>query len=148
MSALHLRQMLDLVIHEHLDLLGVDPEFLEDEVRNVLRLLQYSFEYMYRFDDLLAVHLGNVYCLLYGLLCFDCKFVECHIFVLLVYYLKENKACAYGEYAVKKSDYSDDLSVRLGFLGNHPFSTRFFCANSSPIPQRAEAPKTPRNDER
>ncbi len=32
---------------------------------------------------------------------------------------------------------------RLGFLGNHPFSTRFFCSKSSPIDQRQEAPITP-----
>ncbi len=32
---------------------------------------------------------------------------------------------------------------RLGFLGNQPLSTRFFCSKSSPIPQSAEAPKTP-----
>ena len=37
---------------------------------------------------------------------------------------------------------------RLGFLGNQPFSTRLFCANSSPMPQRAEAPNTPRNEDR
>ena len=61
------------VIRENL--LGVHTEFLEDEGCDVLRLLQYSFEYMYRFDDLLAVHLGGIDCLLYGLLCFDCKFV-------------------------------------------------------------------------
>ena len=83
MTALHLRQMLDLVIHEHLYLLGVHTEFLEDEGRDVLRLLQYSFEYMYRFDDLLTVHLGGIHCRLNSLLCFDCKFVECHILILL-----------------------------------------------------------------
>ena len=75
LSALHLWQMLDLLINQHLDLLGVHAEFLEDEGAYVLRLLQYSFEYMYRFDDLLAVHLGGVHCLLYGLLRFDCKLV-------------------------------------------------------------------------
>ena len=35
------------------------------------------------------------------------------------------------------------LYLRLGFLGNQPLSTRFFCSKSSPMPQRAEAPKTP-----
>ena len=34
-------------------------------------------------------------------------------------------------------------SLRLGFLGNQPLSTRFFCSKSSPIPHRAEAPNTP-----
>jgi hypothetical protein len=40
---------------------------------------------MYRFDDLLAVHLGGVHCRLNGFLSFDCKFVECHIFILLYF---------------------------------------------------------------
>ena len=67
--------MLDLLGDEHVDLLGVDAEFLEDEGCHVLRLLQYSFEYMYRFDDLLTVQLGRIHCLLNSLLCFDCKLV-------------------------------------------------------------------------
>ena len=75
LSALYSRQVFDLLLHEHLDLLGVDTEFLEDEGHNVLRLLHHSFKDMYRFDDLLAVHLGGVHCLLNGFLCFDCKFV-------------------------------------------------------------------------
>ena len=41
---------------------------------------------MYRFDDLLAVHLCGIHCRLNSLLSFDCKFVECHIFVLLYYF--------------------------------------------------------------
>ena len=84
LTALHLRQMLDLLLCEHLDLLAVHPEFLEDEVRYVLRLLQYTFQYVYRFDDLLTVQLCGVHRLLYSLLCFDCKFVECHILFLLI----------------------------------------------------------------
>ena len=34
-------------------------------------------------------------------------------------------------------------SLRLGFMGNHPLSTRFFCSKSSPMPHSAEAPNTP-----
>ena len=67
--------MLDFLICEHLNLLGVDTEFLEDEGRNVLRLLQDSFQYVYRFDDLLAVQLCGIHCLLHGLLSFDGKLV-------------------------------------------------------------------------
>ena len=33
--------------------------------------------------------------------------------------------------------------MRLGFIGNHPFFTRSFCSNSSPIPQSNDAPVTP-----
>ena len=35
-------------------------------------------------------------------------------------------------------------SFLLGFIGNHPFSTRLFWENNSPIDHRKEAPKTPR----
>jgi hypothetical protein len=75
LSALNAGQVLDFLICEHLNLLGVDTEFLEDEGRNVLRLLQYSFQDMDRFDDLLTVQLGSIHGLLNGFLCFDCEFV-------------------------------------------------------------------------
>ena len=39
---------------------------------------------------------------------------------------------------------SSHLYFRLGLRGNHPFCTRFSCANSSPIPQKAEKEKEPR----
>ena len=42
---------------------------------NVLRFFHHSFKDMYRLDDLLAIRLGDVHCLLNGFLCFDCKFV-------------------------------------------------------------------------
>ena len=80
--------MFDLLFHEHVDLLGVYPEFLEDEVRHVLRLLHHTLEDVYRFYDLLAVHLCGIHCRLNSFLCFDCKFVECHIFVLLLFFAK------------------------------------------------------------
>ena len=67
--------MLDLAIHEHLDLLGVHTEFLEDEGCHVLRLLQYTFQYMYRFYHLLTVQLRRIHRRLNSLLSFDCKFV-------------------------------------------------------------------------
>lgn len=47
--------------------------------------------------------------------------------------------------AITHATYSSFL---CGFFGNQPFSTRFFCAKSSPIPQRAEKAKIPRNTER
>ena len=37
--------------------------------------------------------------------------------------------------------------LRLGFMGNHPFCTRFFCLKSSPMPHRADAPETPHTAE-
>ena len=86
LPALHARQVLDLLLREHFYLLGVHPEFLEDEVRHVLRLLHHTLEDVYRFYHLLAVHLGRIHGCLNSLLCFDCKFVECHILILLYYY--------------------------------------------------------------
>ena len=37
--------------------------------------------------------------------------------------------------------------MRFGFIGNHPFSTRFFCSKSSPIAHKEEAPMIPRMEE-
>ena len=65
--------MLYLLIYQKFYLLGVDTEFLEDEVGHILGLLHHSFQNMYRFDDLLTIHLGGIHCLLNGFLCFDCK---------------------------------------------------------------------------
>ena len=67
--------MLDFLVDEHLNLLSVDTQLLEEEVRHVLRLLQHAFQDMYRFDDLLAIQLCGIDGLLNSLLCFDCKLV-------------------------------------------------------------------------
>ena len=75
-------QMLYLLIDEHLYLLGVDSQLLEDEGCNVLGLRDYSFQYVCRFYNLLAVHLCGVHRLLNRLLCFDCKLLEIHILLL------------------------------------------------------------------
>ena len=75
LSALHAWQVFDLLIYQKLYLLGVNPEFLEDEVRYVLRLLHHTLENVCRFDDLLAVHLSRIDSCLNSLLCFNCKFV-------------------------------------------------------------------------
>lgn len=37
--------------------------------------------------------------------------------------------------------------LRLGFAGNHPFSTRFFCSKISPMVHNDEKEKTPRSDD-
>ena len=76
--------MLYLLIDEHLYLLGVDSQLLEDEGCYVLGLRDYSFQYVCRFYNLLAVHLCGVHRLLNRLLCFDCKLLEIHIFILLL----------------------------------------------------------------
>ena len=34
-------------------------------------------------------------------------------------------------------------SIRFGFMGNHPRSTRFFCSNTSKMLHRHEHPTTP-----
>ena len=75
LSALHTWQVLDLLCDKQFYLLGVDAKFLEDEGTHVLRLLQYALENMYRFDDLLAVLLSDVHCLLHSLLGLDSEFV-------------------------------------------------------------------------
>ena len=74
-GSLHTGQVLDVLVNEQFYLLGVGTEFLEQEPCNVLGLLQYTFQQMYRLDGLLAVQLCAVDCLLHGLLCFDGKLV-------------------------------------------------------------------------
>ncbi len=81
LSALHPRQMFNLLIGEHLYLTCVDTELLEYEVRHVLSLHHDALEQVHRFDSLLSAHLCGVDCLLHNLLRFDCKLVECHIIV-------------------------------------------------------------------
>ena len=75
LSSLHTGQVFQLVADEHLYLLGVDAQLLEDKGCNVLCLLQKTSQQVYRLYCLLTVALCSIYCLLNGLLCFDCEFV-------------------------------------------------------------------------
>ena len=67
--------MLHLLVDEQLYLLCVDAKLLEDEGRDVFRLLDDAFQQVYWLNDLLAIELRTVHGLLNGLLCFDCKLV-------------------------------------------------------------------------
>ena len=71
--------MLELLLHETLNLHGIDAKFLEHKVRHVAPLLQDTLQEVHRLDGLLVSHLRCVHSFLDGFLSFDCKFVECHI---------------------------------------------------------------------
>ena len=75
LSALYLRQMLNLLRHQQVNLLCIHAEFLEDEVHDVLRLLHHPFQDMHRLYHLLPAQLCRVHGLLHGFLSLDCKFV-------------------------------------------------------------------------
>ncbi len=71
--------MLELLLHETLNLHGIDAKFLEHKVRHVAPFLQDTLQEVHRLNGLLVSHLRCVHSLLDGFLSFDCKFVECHI---------------------------------------------------------------------
>ena len=67
--------MLQLRLYEHLYLLAVDAQFLEQEVGDVLGLMDDSRQQVHRFDGLLAIALRRVDSLLDCLLRLDGKLV-------------------------------------------------------------------------
>ena len=73
LTALHARQMSDVLFDEHFNLCGVGTELLEKIVRHILPLLQYTFQQVNRFNRLLTVLLGNIHRLLNGFLRLDGK---------------------------------------------------------------------------
>ena len=94
LSTCHAGQVLQLLLHEILNLCGVDTQLLEDEVGYVSAFLQDALEQMHRLDDLLASVLRGVDCFLYGFLRLDGEFVECHIdsFLVCCFYFLSSEA--------------------------------------------------------
>ena len=78
LSALHAGQRGNLALQHLFHLAAVDPQFLEEEVRDILSDFEDAGQQMFRFDGLLAASLHEVDCLLDGLLCLDGEFVKCH----------------------------------------------------------------------
>ena len=83
LTALHPRQTLHFAIDDSLYLCGIDTEFLEYERGNILGFCKHTFKQVHRLYALLSLPLRCVHGILDNLLCFDCKFVECHIVFLL-----------------------------------------------------------------
>ena len=82
MSALHARQVLDFLFQEHVYLLGIDSELLENEVAHVASLLHQGLQQMNWLYGLLSRTLRKVHSPLDCFLRLDCKLVECHIRLL------------------------------------------------------------------
>ena len=64
--------MLQLIVQRHVNSLRIHTKLLKNEMRNILRLLQDSFQQMYRLNTLLLCSLNTR---LNSLLCFNCIFV-------------------------------------------------------------------------
>ena len=78
-SARYFRQMRYFRLQQSLHLLAVYAEFLEDIVGHVSAFIHNTLQQMYRFYGLLSGLLRNVKSLLYGLLRFNSKLIECHV---------------------------------------------------------------------
>ena len=77
-ATLYTGQVLHLLRGQHVELLDVDAQLLENKCGNVLRLVHQGLEQMHGLYGLLTVLAGHVDCLLYGFLRLDCKFVDSH----------------------------------------------------------------------
>ena len=78
LAPLHSRQALQLGFESLADGLLVDRQLTEQELCHLLARLHDGGEQVLRLDGLLAAGLGGAHGLLYGLLRFDGKLVECH----------------------------------------------------------------------
>ena len=81
-ATLYAGKMLQFLLQEHGDLSSVHAQLLEDIVGHIRCFLDDSAEKMHRLDGLLTISLRCVHSGLHRFLRLDCKFVECHIFLL------------------------------------------------------------------
>ena len=72
-TTLYSGKVLDLIINQCTHMSCIHPQLLVDEVHHVLSFLHYTFQQMYRFNDLLTVLPRRVHGTLYRFLRFDRK---------------------------------------------------------------------------
>ena len=75
LAALHARQMLNLIVHQLLNMCAIHPQLLEDERRHVFSFLHDALQQMHGLYALLTGSLRGIHRLLDGLLRLDRKFV-------------------------------------------------------------------------
>ena len=97
LSAFHMGQMLEFLLHQFFNLHGIDAQLLKDEIGNVATFLQHSLQQVGGLNSLLSALLGGVDGLLHHFLRFDCKLVECHIITFLSFlFLFLSMFCTYS----------------------------------------------------